>query len=173
MQDYKHIRVGARVFWHDPAINDYPENEREWVRLTIYTIFDIKVNDGEEVNDDTIVCVSSEYGNEGEVYAKELSPAYCRLTEKQRKAFEELRTAFDKCYQTGIKFVYGDYANELMALDGSDIADILWEEDSCDEDFDTIRLENAFDDAILIDAHSLPTCDNNLWIQLKSRSNGN
>lgn len=174
MQDYKFIKVGARVFWNDPAINDYPEDEREWQRLTIYTILDIKVDDGEEVNDDTIVCVRSEYGCEGEVYAEELSPAYCHLTDKQRRLVSKLREMFLVCEKANIDFVLHQESNELLLFDGSDVEEYLWDEDSSDEEFETIRMDVAGNDFICMPiSKEISFCENNVWIKLKSRNNGN
>lgn len=174
MKDYKFIRVGARVYWNDSTINDYPESAREWLRLMIFTVLDIKVKDGESVGDDTMVRVKCEDGPEGEVCAGELVPAFCHLTSKQREVFTALTIAFHNCYKEGIKFVHRDCDHELMALNGEDIDDILLEEESNEADFETISLNEAVaEDAFYaIDEQSLPTCDKNLWIKLKSRSNG-
>lgn len=168
--EYNFIRNGARVFWNDPAINDYPKKERRKLSNAIWNVFDIRIDENGNIDDDTIVCIASEYGSEAEVYAKELRPAYCHLNQKQKRALLKLRLALNKCREENIYFIHDDYAGVLMALDKSDIEDVLWEEESGDGDTTTIRLEDAYcsGDVIGITDHSLPTGDNNLWIQLKS-----
>ena len=59
------IKIGDKVYWNDPAIADYDEEDRADVLDTEWEVFDIQGD---------IVHISSEYGGEAEVYAEELDP---------------------------------------------------------------------------------------------------
>lgn len=167
MEYYDFIRNNARVYWNDPGLNDYPQEERESRKRAIYTIFGLK--DGEVIDDDTIINIS-DGTTEAEVYASELTPAYCDLTEKQRECIANLKNALQTCYDNNIVFIHDDYACELIPLDTTDVDDVLWHEDSNIADETTIELDRAVsEDFVSVDAYSLPVGDNNLWIRLKSR----
>lgn len=73
-EKYDFIRVGAKVHWNDPAINDYDPEEREEQLNTEWVVDAILGRDEDEVtSDDDIVLISSEY-SEAEVYPSELEP---------------------------------------------------------------------------------------------------
>lgn len=61
-EDSHDFEVGDAVYWNDPAINDYPEEEREEALKRRFVIFDIS---GE------IISISDTYTT-AEVYASEL-----------------------------------------------------------------------------------------------------
>ena len=61
-EDSHDFKVGDAVYWNDPAINDYPEEEREEALKRRFVIFDIS---GE------IISISDTYTT-AEVYADEL-----------------------------------------------------------------------------------------------------
>lgn len=73
MFPYSFIEIGKRVYWNDPAINDYDESDREDVKNIIYVIDAIKYTNG-VLDDDSIICISSESGTEAEVFPHELKP---------------------------------------------------------------------------------------------------
>lgn len=56
------LGVGTKCKWNDPAINDYPESEREEILNRVFTI--------EEINGEVIL-ISDEDGTEAEVFACE------------------------------------------------------------------------------------------------------
>jgi hypothetical protein len=60
------FKVGDKVKWNDPGLNDYPEEDREMVRLNVYTIEEINGTD-----EDSIILISDGI-TEAEVTANEL-----------------------------------------------------------------------------------------------------
>ena len=63
------ILIGTYVKWNDPAINDYEIEDREEQLNKIYKVIDFY---GYEDEEDEIVLIQSEEGNEIEVYLTEL-----------------------------------------------------------------------------------------------------
>lgn len=165
--NYDFIRNNARVYWYDPAINDYPQEERESKKRTIYTIFGLE--DGEEIDDDTIISIS-DGTTDAEVYASELRPAYCHLTNEQRKILNEFKMALRKCYDNHIEFVNDVYGGELIAIDNTDVDKVLWADESNDLDESTIDIDTASAqrDYILFDSY-LAMNGETRWVKLKSR----
>lgn len=74
MNKYDFIKVGARVRWNDPGINDYDPEDRE-SQLNIEWEVDAIVGADDEAvtSDDDMILISSEY-SEAEVYPDELEP---------------------------------------------------------------------------------------------------
>jgi len=60
MSDYDFIRIGNKVFWHDPegGLSD-----------DVYQVVDVP----EEIEEDSIILIASDY-SEAEVFPAELSP---------------------------------------------------------------------------------------------------
>lgn len=74
MNKYDFIKVGARVRWNGPGINDYNPEDREEQLNTEWVVDAIVGSDEECVTTDCdIVLISSEY-SEAEVYPSELEP---------------------------------------------------------------------------------------------------
>lgn len=71
MGKYDWIKIGAYCKWNDVAIDDYDAEEKEIAQNTIYEIFDIRKNVDEEIDDDTIILITSDV-SEVEVYPHEL-----------------------------------------------------------------------------------------------------
>ena len=71
MKKYDWVKIGAYCKWNDVAIDDYDAEEKEIAQNTIYEIFDIRKNVDEEIDDDTIILITSDV-SEVEVYAHEL-----------------------------------------------------------------------------------------------------
>lgn len=69
MEDLKHLKVGARVKWIDPAIDDYDPGEREERLELIWVIDDCPSQD--ELDSDSKISIYNEYG-EAEVLPWEL-----------------------------------------------------------------------------------------------------
>jgi hypothetical protein len=69
---YAFIKKGILVYWDDPAIEDFPFDEKVSQMDTVWTIDDVKT-DNTEIQDDTIVLISNQYST-AEVFAKELIP---------------------------------------------------------------------------------------------------
>ena len=59
-----YIRIGTKVKWNDPAIDDYKEEERELQKSRVYEVVDI-------INEDAVL-LEDEFG-EVEAYVNELS----------------------------------------------------------------------------------------------------
>ena len=86
----------------------------------------------------------------------------------------KLREMFLVCEKANIDFVLHQESNELLLFDGSDVEEYLWDEDSSDEEFETIRMDVAGNDFICMPiSKEISFCENNVWIKLKSRNNGN
>ncbi len=63
------IKNGAKVKWLDPAINDYPEEEREEQLNLVWEVF----AQGSPVeSENEIINIVNEFGGEAEVFAHEL-----------------------------------------------------------------------------------------------------
>lgn len=71
---YGFIKIGAKVRWEDPGIDDFCPEDRE-ERLNMEWVVDVIVGVDEEsvTSDDDIVFISSEY-SEAEVLPCELKP---------------------------------------------------------------------------------------------------
>ena len=61
------LKVGTKCKWNDPAIDDYPEEDREGILNRVFTI--------EEINGEVIL-ISDDEGTEAEVFACELELLY-------------------------------------------------------------------------------------------------
>lgn len=61
------LKVGTRVRWINPGIEDYPEEEREEILQLLWVIDSCP----EEIEEDSIIAISNEYG-EAEVLPMEL-----------------------------------------------------------------------------------------------------
>lgn len=59
-----YIRIGTKVKWNDPAIEDFEEEERELQKSRVYEVVDI-------INEDAVL-LEDEFG-EVEAYVHELS----------------------------------------------------------------------------------------------------
>lgn len=68
---YSKIKIGSKVKWNDPAVEDYDMKYRKKVLNRIFKVFSI--NGGAEscASGDDIVCISDGF-SEAEVYAREL-----------------------------------------------------------------------------------------------------
>lgn len=64
-QEQNWLKVGSKVKWNDPGINDYDEKCREVVLSRVFTI--------KEINGEVIL-ISDDEGTEAEVFACELDP---------------------------------------------------------------------------------------------------
>ena len=64
-QEQNWLKVGSKVKWNDPGINDYDEKCREVVLSRVFTI--------EKINGEVIL-ISDDEGTEAEVFACELDP---------------------------------------------------------------------------------------------------
>lgn len=79
---YDFIKEGAKVYWNDPAINDYPQEEREDALKRVWVVDEINFSDELDpieqlcghIVEDTIISISTD-GSTAEVYARELLPA--------------------------------------------------------------------------------------------------
>jgi hypothetical protein len=69
IDDLKRLKVGARVKWIDPAIDDYDPDDREEQLQLIWVIDDCPTQD--ELDSDSTISISNEYG-EAEVLPWEL-----------------------------------------------------------------------------------------------------
>ena len=67
---YDFIKEGAKVYWNDPAINDYPQEEREDALKRVWVVEDVPPY----IDSDTIISIHTK-GSTAEVYASELLPA--------------------------------------------------------------------------------------------------
>lgn len=68
MGSYPVVKYGDRVKWHDPAISEYPEEDREYVKNRVFVV--VKVNDDD---DDRLVTLYEVDGpTEVEAYEHEL-----------------------------------------------------------------------------------------------------
>lgn len=69
---YSKIKIGSKVKWNDPAVEDYDTKYRKKVLNRIFKVFSIN-NGGDErcESGDDIVCISDGF-SEAEVYAREL-----------------------------------------------------------------------------------------------------
>ena len=81
------MRIGQKVKWFDPAINDYPIEERETQRNRVYTIIKF-------INDEMCL-IADEYG-ESEVLITEIDPLPIALynehtTQLKQAAIEKLK----------------------------------------------------------------------------------
>lgn len=71
---YDFIKIGAKVKWNDPGIDEYDPEDREYVLSREFEVVSIHGLDEERVtSDDDIILISSEY-SEAEVYPSELEP---------------------------------------------------------------------------------------------------
>lgn len=64
-QEQNWLKVGSKVKWNDPGIDDYDEEDRETVLNRVFTI--------EKINGEVIL-ISDNEGTEAEVFACELDP---------------------------------------------------------------------------------------------------
>ena len=64
--EFQEYHVGQRVKWDDPGINDYDEEDRDWVLNRIFIIHDVDNRHG------TAFIVEEDGGSEAEVYTDEL-----------------------------------------------------------------------------------------------------
>ena len=69
INDLKKLKVGAKVRWNDPAIDDYDPDDREEQLELIWVIDDCPSQD--ELDSDSTISISNEYG-EAEVLPWEL-----------------------------------------------------------------------------------------------------
>ena len=67
LKDIQELKVGARVRWINPGIEDYPEEEREEMLQLIWVIDSCP----DEIEEDSVIAISNEYG-EAEVLPMEL-----------------------------------------------------------------------------------------------------
>ena len=67
LKDIQELKVGARVRWIKPGIEDYPEEEREEMLQLIWVIDSCP----DEIEEDSVIAISNEYG-EAEVLPMEL-----------------------------------------------------------------------------------------------------
>lgn len=72
-QDYEWLKKSdALCKWNDPAIEDYDDEDREFMKLQTYEIISIVYEDDTEtIYDDTIILIGNQ-DSEIEVYASEL-----------------------------------------------------------------------------------------------------
>jgi len=67
------LKIGDKVRWNDPAIEDYEPEDLEKLRNTVYEIVDIYSDETDEIEDDTVCLIAIPGINgETEVYAQEL-----------------------------------------------------------------------------------------------------
>ena len=100
------ILIGTYVKWNDPAINDYDVEDREEQLNKIYKVIDFY---GYEDEEDEIVLIQSEEGNEIEAYLSELvelqdddvSCPICGSTQ----IFEGEDCYSAQCYNCGYEFL--------------------------------------------------------------------
>jgi hypothetical protein len=71
MKKYDWVKIGAYCKWNDVAIDDYPIEDREIARETIYEVAHIHSDVLDEIDDDTIILISNDT-SDVEVYAHEL-----------------------------------------------------------------------------------------------------
>lgn len=71
MKKYDWIELGTLCKWNDVAIDDYPIEDREIARETIYEVVHIHSDVLDEIDDDTIILISNDT-SDVEVYAHEL-----------------------------------------------------------------------------------------------------
>lgn len=75
MRKFDFIKVGAKVRWEDPAINDYDENERKEQEDMVWTVYLIDGSSkNTKVTRDSIILIVSSYGSEAQVFPCELTP---------------------------------------------------------------------------------------------------
>lgn len=61
------LKIGTKVKWHDPAIEDYDVEDREEVLNRVFEIIDAP----DEIEEDSIILISDGF-TEAEVYPGEL-----------------------------------------------------------------------------------------------------
>ena len=62
------FKIGQRVRWNDPGINDYDPEDREWVLNRVFLIHSVDNRHG------VAFIVEEDGGSEAEVYTDELIP---------------------------------------------------------------------------------------------------
>lgn len=71
---YDFIKVGVKVRWNDPGINDYDPEDREEQLNIEWTVCEVRSDNEKTVtSDDDIILICCE-GSEAEVYPCELEP---------------------------------------------------------------------------------------------------
>lgn len=74
MEVYDFIKIGGKVKWNDPCIQDYPKSERKKLLNRVWSVDLINgLTDNTEIDDDSIITISDEY-SEAQVCPCELEP---------------------------------------------------------------------------------------------------
>lgn len=101
------MRIGQKVKWFDPAINDYPIEERETQRNRVYTIIDF-------INDEMCL-IADEYG-ESEVLITEIDPLPIAVYNEHTSLLKQ--TAIEKLKTLGGKMSFENLYHEELDDDG-------------------------------------------------------
>jgi hypothetical protein len=125
------MRIGQKVKWFDPAINDYPIEERETQRNRIYTIVKI-------INEE--MCLIADDFSESEVFFSELIP------------FEEVIPQIEK-FNNSINELKSAAVQKLKEIGFIDFSFLYTE--TLDEDGDVEDYEDERPQIIVADKHCI------------------